>query len=139
LFVGLYHHVIKVEPHRHGNLRAGDNLKLFRFPGIVCTATILSPLQLFFLLPFGTSVIFPLSLFPSARESRRHRPHPGRRPSRAAPAPQSATTPGIPRTPWSRRPVCLAITTIPKITLTPETGKPRKILPLISLAIILIF
>jgi hypothetical protein len=50
LLVGLYHHVIKVEPHRHGNLRAGDNLKLFRFPGIVCIATILGPLQLFFLL-----------------------------------------------------------------------------------------
>jgi hypothetical protein len=38
----------------------------------------------------------------------------------------SATAPGIPRTPRSYRLVRLAITVVPKITLTPETGKPRK-------------
>jgi hypothetical protein len=47
----------------------------------------------------------------------------GRRPPRAAPAPLSATTPGIPRTPQFRRPVRLAITIVPKIALMPETGK----------------
>jgi hypothetical protein len=34
-----------------------------------------------------------------------------------------ATTPGIPRTPQSRRPVRLAITAVPKITLTPGNRK----------------
>jgi hypothetical protein len=34
-----------------------------------------------------------------------------------------ATTPGIPRTPQSRRPVRLAITAVPKITLTPGNWK----------------
>jgi hypothetical protein len=64
-------------------------------------------------------VIFSLSHPRHAcRESRRHCPHSGHRPSRAAPAPLSATTPGIPRTPRSRRPVRLAITAVPKITLT---------------------
>jgi hypothetical protein len=34
--------------------------------------------------------------------------------------------PEIPRPLRSRRPARLAITAIPKITLTPEAGKPRK-------------
>jgi hypothetical protein len=53
----------------------------------------------------------------ACRESRRH-------PSRAAPAPRSATTPGIPRTPRSRRPVRLAITVVPE--LTPVSEKTQK-------------
>jgi hypothetical protein len=59
------------------------------------------------------------------RESRRHRLRLGRRPSRVAPAPWSATTPGILRTPRSRRLVRLAITAVPE--LTPVCEKPRKI------------
>jgi hypothetical protein len=39
----------------------------------------------------------------------------------------SDTTTGIPRTSRSRRPDRLAITVVPKITLTPEAVKPRKI------------
>jgi hypothetical protein len=72
----------------------------------------------------------------TCRESRRHRPHPGHRPSRAAPAPRSATMPGIPRMQRFRRPDRLAITAIPKIMLKLETGKPRTLLPLISVAIL---
>jgi hypothetical protein len=44
------------------------------------------------------------------------------------PAPRSATVPGIPRTPRPRQPIRLAITAVPKITPTPEIGKPRKTL-----------
>jgi hypothetical protein len=43
--------------------------------------------------------------------------------------PRSATVPGIPRTPRSRRLDRLAITAIPKITPMPEIGKPRKTFP----------
>jgi hypothetical protein len=57
------------------------------------------------------------------RESCRHRLRSGRRPSRVAAAPRSATTPGIPRTQWSGRPVRLAITAVPKITPTPEKNR----------------
>jgi hypothetical protein len=60
------------------------------------------------------------------RESCRPRPHSGRRPPRAAPAPLSATTPEIPPPPQPCRPVRLAITVVPKIALTPGTGKPHK-------------
>jgi hypothetical protein len=70
---------------------------------------------------FETPVTFSFSHPRRAcHESSRHRPHSGRHPSRATPAPRSATTPGIPRTPRSRRPVRLAITVVPKITPTPE-------------------
>jgi hypothetical protein len=41
---------------------------------------------------------------------------------------QEATTPGIPRTPRSRRPVRLAVTAVPKITLTPGNRKTPQIL-----------
>jgi hypothetical protein len=41
----------------------------------------------------------------------------------AFPTPRSATVPGIPRTPWSRRPVRLAITAVPKNALTPGNRK----------------
>jgi hypothetical protein len=81
---------------------------------------------------FPAELIYPLSeprliLSPrrACRKSRRHRLRSGRRPSRVAPAPRSATTPGIPRTPRSHRPVRLAITAVPE--LTPVSEKPRKI------------
>jgi hypothetical protein len=38
----------------------------------------------------------------------------------AFPTPRSATMPGIPRTPRSRRPVRLAITAVPENAPTPE-------------------
>jgi hypothetical protein len=42
---------------------------------------------------------------------------------RAFPTPQSATVPGIPRTPRSRRPVRLAITAVPENAPTPGNWK----------------
>jgi hypothetical protein len=69
----------------------------------------------------------------ACRESRRHRQHPGPAPTRAFPTPRSATVPGIPRTPRSRRPVRLAITAVPKITPTPRNHKtPQKSFPYFS-------
>jgi hypothetical protein len=83
-----------------------------------------------------------LPLSPSARVPRIPPAPPalGPAPTHATPAPRSATAPGIPRTPWSRRPVRLTITAVPKITPTPENRKnPQKTLPLISREILLIF
>jgi hypothetical protein len=59
---------------------------------------------------------------------------------RAFPTPWSATVPGIPHTPRSRRPVRLAITAVPKIAPTPGNRKtPQKPFPLFFLTVFLIF
>jgi hypothetical protein len=69
-----------------------------------------------------------LPLSPSARVPRIPPAPPALKPAptHATPAPWSATVPGIPRTPRSRRSVRLAIAAAPKITPTPEIGKPQQ-------------
>jgi hypothetical protein len=74
--------------------------------------------------PLETPVIFSLSPSLGARAANpvgtaRHRSG-HRRSPRAAPAPLSATLPGIPGLPRSRRPARLAIIAVSEITPTPK-------------------
>jgi hypothetical protein len=59
---------------------------------------------------------------------------------RAFPTPRSATVPGIPRMPRSRRPVRFTITAVPENAPTPgNRGNPAKTLSQNSLTIFQIF